>query len=198
MIEITESAQEYFAKLIAQQEMDDIGLHLAVLNPGTPNAACDLQFHVPGQAVANSSDDLERTFEYDSFNLYVPHSSERWLTEAKIDFEKDEAGGQLTIKAPGIKGHKPEEDAGLMDKINWILEAEINPGLASHGGMVSLEQITEEMDVILRFGGGCHGCGMANVTLKEGIEKTLKEHFPQINAVVDATDHASGDNPYYK
>jgi len=198
MIEITESAQEYFAKLIAQQEMDDIGLHLSVLNPGTPNAACDLQFHVPGEAAANNSDDLERTFEYGSFNLYVPHSSERWLTEAKIDFEKDDAGGQLTIKAPGIKGHKPEEDAGLMDKINWILEAEINPGLASHGGMVSLEQITEEMDVILRFGGGCHGCGMANVTLKEGIEKTLKEHFPQINAVVDATDHASGDNPYYK
>jgi len=198
MIEITESAQEYFAKLISQQEMDDIGLHLSVLNPGTPNAACDLQFHVPGQPAANNSDDLEKTFAYGSFNLYVPHSSERWLTEAKIDFEKDEAGGQLTIKAPGIKGHKPEEDAGLMDKINWILEAEINPGLASHGGMVSLEQITPEMDVILRFGGGCHGCGMANVTLKEGIEKTLKEHFPQINAVVDATDHASGDNPYYK
>lgn len=198
MIEITESAQEYFAKLIAQQEMDDIGLHLSVLNPGTPNAACDLQFHVPGQSAADNSDDLEKTLEYGSFNLYVPHSSERWLTEAKIDFEKDDAGGQLTIKAPGIKGHKPDDDAGLMDKINWILEAEINPGLASHGGMVSLEQITPEMDVILRFGGGCHGCGMANVTLKEGIEKTLKEHFPQINAVVDATDHASGDNPYYK
>lgn len=198
MIEITDNAQEYFSKLIAQQEMDDIGLHLSVLNPGTPNAACDLQFHVPGQSAGNGSGDLERTFEYDSFNLYVPHSSERWLTEAKIDFEKDEAGGQLTIKAPGIKGNKPDDDSGLIDRINWILTSEINPGLASHGGMVTLEQITPEMDVILRFGGGCHGCGMANVTLKEGIEKTLKEHFPEINAVVDATDHATGDNPYYK
>jgi Fe/S biogenesis protein NfuA len=198
MIEITDNAQEYFSKLIAQQEMDDIGLHLSVLNPGTPNAACDLQFHVPGQSAGNGGGDLEKTFEYDSFNLYVPHSSERWLTEAKIDFERDEAGGQLTIKAPGIKGNKPDDDSGLMDRINWILTSEINPGLASHGGMVSLEQITPEMDVILRFGGGCHGCGMANVTLKEGIEKTLKEHFPEINAIVDATDHASGDNPYYK
>jgi Fe/S biogenesis protein NfuA len=198
MIEITQSAEEYFAKLIKQQEMDDIGLHLSVMNPGTPSAACDLQFHVAGEAAANGSGDLEKTFEYDSFNLYVPHSSERWLTDAKIDFEKDDAGGQLTIKAPGIKGNKPDDNAGLIDKINWILTSEINPGLASHGGMVSLEQITPEMDVILRFGGGCHGCGMANVTLKEGIEKTLKEHFPEINAVVDATDHASGDNPYYK
>ena len=198
MIEITENAQEYFAKLIAQQEMDDIGLHLSVLNPGTANAACDLQFHVPGQTAASSTSDLEKIFEYDSFNLYVPHSSERWLNAAKIDFEKDDAGGQLTIKAPGIKGHKPDDDAGLTDRINWILEAEINPGLASHGGMVSLEQITPEMDVIMRFGGGCHGCGMASVTLKDGITKTLKEHFPEINAVIDSTDHSSGDNPYYK
>jgi len=194
MIEITSSAQEYFARLIKQQEMDDIGLHLSVLNPGTATAACDLQFHVPGQG----SDEPELTFNYDEFNLYVPESNESWLKEAKIDFEEDNAGGQLTIKAPGIKGTRPADDAGLADKISWILESEINPGLASHGGMVSLEQITEEIDVVLRFGGGCHGCGMANVTLKEGIEKTLKEYFPEINAVVDATDHATGSNPYYK
>lgn len=195
MIEITPSAQEYFARLIAQQEMDDIGLHISVLNPGTPNAACDLQFHVPGQ---NGSSEAEQTFAYDSFNLYVPVSSERWLKEAKIDFEKDDAGGQLTIKAPGIKGNKPEDDADLADRINWILEAEINPGLASHGGKVGLEEITAKKDVVLRFGGGCHGCGMVSVTLKQGIEKTLKQHFPEINSIIDVTDHASGDNPYYK
>ncbi len=193
MIEITKSAQEYFGRLIAQQEMDDIGLHLSVLKPGTPLAACDLQFHVPG-----SSGEKELEFKYDEFNLYVPVGTEQWLEQAKIDFETSDAGGQLTIKAPGIKGNKPEEGADLSEKIAWILEAEINPGLASHGGMVSLEEITSEMEVILRFGGGCHGCGMANVTLQEGIEKTLKEYFPEITAVIDATDHATGDNPYYK
>lgn len=198
MIEITDSAQEYFARLIAQQEMDDIGLHLSVSNPGTPIAACDLQFHVPGQSAGNGSGESEKTFTYNGFNLYVPDSSEEWLKEAKIDFEETSAGGELTIKAPGIKGTKPKDDADLSDKINWILEAEINPGLASHGGMVQLEEITEEIDVILRFGGGCQGCGMANVTLKEGIEKTLKEYFPEINSVLDATDHACGTNPYYK
>ena len=193
MIEITKSAQEYFGRLIAQQEMDDIGLHLSVLKPGTPLASCDLQFHVPG-----SSGEKELEFKYDQFNLYVPVGTEQWLEQAKIDFEDTNAGGQLTIKAPGIKGNKPEEDADLSEKIAWVLEAEINPGLASHGGMVSIEEITEKMEVILRFGGGCHGCGMANVTLQEGIEKTLKEYFPEITAVIDATDHATGDNPYYK
>jgi len=195
MIEITPSAQEYFAGLIEQQEMDDIGLHISVLQPGTPHAACDLQFHVPGQ---NGSDEPEQTFSYDSFILYVPASSERWLQDAKIDFEKDASGGQLTIKAPGIKGTKPKDDADLAEKIAWILEAEINPGLASHGGMVTLEEITAERDVVLSFGGGCHGCGMVDVTLKQGIEKTLTQYFPEINSIIDATDHATGDNPYYK
>jgi Fe/S biogenesis protein NfuA len=193
MIEITESAQEYFGRLIAQQEMDDIGLFLTVLKPGTPLASCDLQFHVPGQS---GGEELE--FNYDKFNLYVPSGTEQWLEEAKIDFETTEAGGQLTIKAPGIKGTKPADSAELSEKIAWVLETEINPGLASHGGMVNLETITPDKEVVLRFGGGCHGCGMVNVTLQEGIEKTLKEYFPEVTAVIDATDHASGDNPYYK
>lgn len=193
MIEITQSAQEYFARLIAQQEMDDVGLHLTVLNPGTPIASCDLQFHVAGQ-----SGEKEIEFNYDGFNLYVAEGSEKWLEAAKIDFEKTDAGGQLTIKAPGIKGDKPDDSDSLESKVSWVLQSEINPGLASHGGQVTLEQITPENEVVLRFGGGCHGCGMVNVTLQEGIEKTLKEYFPEISAVVDATDHATGSNPYYK
>jgi Fe/S biogenesis protein NfuA len=193
MIEITKSAQEYFGRLIAQQEMDDVGLHLTVLKPGTPMASCDLQFHVPGQ-----SGEAEVEFNYDGFNLYVPAGDERWLDQAKIDFETTDAGGQLTIKAPGIKGNKPDDSEDLETKIAWVLQTEINPGLASHGGRVSLELITPEKEVVLRFGGGCHGCGMVNVTLQEGIEKTLKEYFPEVKAVIDATDHASGSNPYYK
>ena len=193
MIEITDSAQAYFSKLISQQEMDDIGLHLSVLKPGTPNAACDLHFHVP-----DAAGEAEREFNYEQFKLYVPESSERWLEDAKIDFEDTETGGQLTIKAPGIKGSMPDDSADLAEKVTWLLDAEINPGLASHGGVVGLETITPENEVVLRFGGGCHGCGMVNVTLQEGIEKTLKEHFPEVTAVIDATDHSSGDNPYYK
>jgi len=193
MIEITARAQEYFGKLIEQQDMDDIGLHLTVLKPGTPLATCDLQFHVAGQ-----SGEKELEFNYEQFKLYVPASSEQWLDNAKIDFETSAEGGSLTIKAPGIKGTKPAESAALDEKVTWVLESEINPGLASHGGMVSLEQITEAMGVVLRFGGGCQGCGMVSVTLQEGIEKTLKEFFPEITAIIDATVHAEGENPYYK
>ena len=152
MIEITKSAQEYFGRLIAQQEMDDVGLLLTVIKPGSPLASCDLQFHVPGQ-----SGQQELEFEYDQFKLFVPKDLEHWLENSKIDFVNSDTGGQLTIKAPGIKGKKPDDSADLAEKIAWVLEGEINPGLASHGGMVSLETVTEDNAVVLRFGGGCHG-----------------------------------------
>ncbi len=98
-------------------------------------------------------------------NCMSRQDSERWLEQAKIDFEKSDAGGQLTIKAPGIKGDKPDDSESLEAKIAWILQSEINPGLASHGGQVSLEMITPENEVVLRFGGGCHGCGYGQCDL---------------------------------
>ena len=70
--------------------------------------------------------------------------------------------------------------------------------LASHGGEVSLVEFTEDSDVILQFGGGCQGCGMVDVTLKEGIEKTLTEKVPELKGVRDITDHSNNENAYYK
>lgn len=192
MIDITPSAQEYFGRLIEQQEEAGLGLRLSVHHPGTPHAGCDLQFCPEGQS---QSDD--RVVELPGFRLFVAADSERWLVDAQIDFEKDSTGGQLTIRAPGIRGHEPAADAPVEERVQWLLEAEINPSLAAHGGRVSLVEVTREMAVVLQFGGGCHGCGMADVTLKQGIHKTLTERIPEITAVLDATDHKSGRNPFY-
>ena len=192
MITITDTAQTYFSRLIEQQDEADLGLRISVNQPGTPGASCDLQFCPAGQSMPD-----DRVVEFEHFNLYVARPSERWLEKAEIDFEEDATGGQLTIKAPGIKGTAPAEDASLEDRVEWLLQTEINPALASHGGRVALIEITEKKEVVLQFGGGCHGCGMADVTLKQGIEQTLTRHLPEITAVVDATDHGSGRNPYY-
>ena len=192
MIEITDTAQQYFRRLIEQQDDDGLGLRICVNQAGTPGASCDLQFCPDGQ---NQPDDHELAF--DGFSLYVAKASAAWLEQAEIDFEEDPTGGQLTIKAPGIKGSQPSAEASLEDRVGWILETEINPALASHGGRVALVDITDAMEVILQFGGGCHGCGMADVTLKQGIEQTLMRNIPEITAVKDATDHQTGTNPYY-
>jgi Fe/S biogenesis protein NfuA len=193
MIEVSRSAQKYFKRLIDQQDMPGLGLRISVIDPGTPRASCDLQFCPQGE-----HETTDQGVEFSDFNLHVAQDSAGWLTEAEIDFEEDSAGGQLAIKAPNIKGNMPADSAELQDRVAWILETEINPGLASHGGHVTLEEITADLAVVLRFGGGCQGCGMADVTLKQGIEKALIGHFPEVTAVLDATDHATGENPYYK
>jgi Fe/S biogenesis protein NfuA len=192
MIEITPAAEQYFERLIVQQDEPGLGLRISVHQPGTPHAGCDLQFCPQGQ---NREDD--RVIELQAFRLFVAADSERWLEDAQIDFEKEAAGGQLTIRAPGIRGHEPAADAPVEQRVEWLLDSEINPALAAHRGRVTLVEITQQMEVVLQFGGGCHGCGMADVTLKQGIQQTLTEKIPEITAVLDATDHQSGKNPYY-
>lgn len=192
MISISETAQQYFQRLIDQQDEEGLGLRISVNHAGTPGAGCDLQFCPQGQSMPD-----DRVVDFGGFKLYVASASEQWLGKAEIDFEEDSTGGQLTIKAPGIKGSEPSGEAPLEERVNWLLETEINPALASHGGRVALVEITELKEVVLQFGGGCHGCGMADVTLKQGIEQTLTRNIPEITAVKDATDHESGTNPYY-
>jgi Fe/S biogenesis protein NfuA len=192
MIEITQTAQEYFRKLIEQQDEEGLGLRISVNHAGTPGASCDLQFCPQGDSLP---DDVVN--EYAGFNLYVAQASEKWLGNAVIDFEQDPTGGQLTIKAPGIKGDEPGKEAEIEDRVEWLLQTEINPALASHGGRVALVEVTEQKEVILQFGGGCQGCGMADVTMKQGIEQTLKRHIPEVTAVKDVTDHDAGRNPFY-
>ena len=88
-------------------------------------------------------------------------------------------------------------DEEVKTRIQKILDEMINPAVAGHGGFVELLDVKENL-VYLMLGGGCQGCGMVNVTLKQGIEATLKEEIPQIAGVIDQTDHAGGTNPYYQ
>ena len=106
-------------------------------------------------------------------------------------------GGQLTIKAPNAKVPNVSEDSPLEDRINYLLHSQVNPSLASHGGMVSLVEVVEESIAVLQFGGGCQGCGMVDMTLKDGVEKTLLEQLPELTAVRDVTDHSITENAYF-
>lgn len=193
LIEITETAQEYLVELLAKQDTPGIAIRVFVLDGGTPKAETCLAFCRPGE---EKPDDL--IHEYKGFRAYVEKQSEQYLEESFVDFQKDSMGGQLTIKAPNSRMPRIGEDSSLADRVNYILYNEINPGLASHGGFVSLETLTEENVAVLRFGGGCQGCGMVDATLKHGVEKTLMDQLPQLTAVHDVTDHSIRENAYYK
>ncbi|HET9843921.1 MAG TPA: NifU family protein [Gammaproteobacteria bacterium] len=191
-IHITPQAQAHFVELILKEDEPEMNLRIFLDRPGLPMAEVGITFCLPGEHKAT-----DLVMDFDNFKLYVDKISAPFLQNAKIDYQTDNLGGQLAVTAPNLRGSKPSDSASLSEKIEYVLNSEINPNLAGHGGMVSLVEISNNNDVILRFGGGCHGCGMADVTLKQGIQKTLKEQFPEINQVIDATDHSLGENPYY-
>ena len=192
MIQISDSAQRHFRKLIEREAIPSMGVRLSAVDPGTPRADARLEFAEPADLVGD-----EWAVDCEGFTLYVSADSVGWLDGAEIDFVTQATGAQqLTIKAPKIKGAAPAESASMVERVQWVVENEINPQLASHGGKVAVQEVSAEGVVLLRFGGGCHGCGMADVTLKQGIEKTLMGRVPGVTAVRDATDHDSGQAPY--
>lgn len=192
MIDITERAQAHFQRLLAQQGEDGLGIRLRVVAAGTPAAQCELEFCATSELTGD-----EWTVECRGFNLYVDGESMRWLDPADIDYEMTPTGSQLNIRAPRIKGEAPGDEAGLPERVRYVLETEIAPQIASHGGRISLVEVTAAGVVVLRFGGGCHGCGMVDVTLKNGVEKTLRERVPEVTEVRDVTDHETGEDPYF-
>lgn len=193
MIQISETAQSHFRRLLESQGGDAVGIRLSAVHPGTPRADARLEFAEQGDLLGD-----EWEVQCQGFVLYVDALSAKFLDGAEIDISALPTGSQLSIRAPKIKGETPKGDASLIERVQWLLDSEINPQLMSHKGQVSLDSIDAENAVYLRFGGGCHGCGMADVTLKQGIEKTMKARIPEITAVRDATDHSTGANPYFK
>lgn len=193
MIQISDSAQNYFKQLLSQQDENFIGIRLTALRAGTPSADARLEFCEPADLAGD-----EWAVDCDGFTLFVDGASVPYFDQAEIDFVTGAAGGQVNVRAPKIKGVAPGEGSSIVERVRFVLEQEINPQLASHGGRVALQEVTAEGAVVLRFGGGCHGCGMVDVTLRDGIETTLKQRVPEITAVVDATDHETGDNPYFQ
>jgi Fe/S biogenesis protein NfuA len=191
MIQISESAQAHFRRLIEREALPGLGVRLSAVHAGTPRADVRLEFAEPRDLQGD-----EWAIDCEGFTLWVEAASVQYLDAAEIDYAQQATGGQLQIRAPKIKGEAPSETASLVERVRWVVEHEVNPQLAQHRGHVSVQEVTGDGVVMLRFGGGCHGCGMADVTLKQGIEKTLLTRVPGVTAVRDATDHDSGAAPY--
>ncbi len=196
-ITVTESAQGYLRELLARQNSEGIAVRIFVESPGTPRAECCMAYCTVGE---NQPDDIR--VEYSNFTAWVEAKSAPYLEDAVIDYNKDRMGGQLTFKAPKSKVPNLGAEASLEERINYVLYNEINPGLAAHNGNVSLLDVYDDeehgMTAVLKFGGGCQGCSAVDMTLKQGVETTLKGQIPELQRVTDSTDHTVRENAYYK
>ena len=191
-INITKSAQDYLKELLLKQD-NTLGIKIFVSEAGSPKAETCI-------AYAKEDDELKgfQKKDLNGLKVFLEERSLKFTEDAIVDYASDRFGGTLTIKAPNAKVPHLDANGTLEDLINYVLYSEINPSLASHGGEVSLVEVLNKKTAILQFGGGCQGCGMVDLTLKDGVEKTLLEKVPALTGVMDVTDHSLKDNAYYK
>tara|TARA_B100000989_G_scaffold270997_1_gene227475 strand:+ start:1913 stop:2494 length:582 start_codon:yes stop_codon:yes gene_type:complete len=189
-VKVTESAQEYLFGLLEKQNCEDIGIRMFVSDPGTPKAETCIAYSRPGERIEE-----DVVINYEKFNAYYEQRSIPFLEDAVVDYSADKFGGQLTIRAPNSRLPNVTDDSPVEDRVNYVLYNEINPSLAAHGGVVSLAEIDDGF-AILEFGGGCQGCSAVDLTLKQGVEKTLMEKIPELTGVRDVTDHSDTSNAY--
>lgn len=193
-ITITDDAQAHFRKLLSTQA-PDTNIRLFVVNQGTPEAECGVSY-CPKEAVS----EVDEALEFEGFKAYVDKESLPYLENAEIGFETEGQAPQLTLKAPNAKMQKKvDDDSPLIDRVNYVIQTMINPQLASHGGFLSLIDVTNDGVALVKFGGGCNGCSLAAVTLDDGVKNELLSQFPsELTDVQDATMHQRGEHSFYK
>jgi len=192
VIEFTDEARERVLAFIEQEAEDGLAVRVAVKNSSPFAPEYDLLLIEPDEVR-----DEDEAFEQDGFVLYAdPHSAE-FLEGATVDWVSTLQQSGFKIENPNTRSADDGPPEGeLAERVQRVLDEQINPGVAQHGGRVSLVDIRDRV-VYLRMGGGCQGCGLASVTLTQGIKRTLSEAVPEVEGVEDITDHEAGDNPYY-
>jgi Fe/S biogenesis protein NfuA len=141
----------------------------------------------------------EEDFVFDDhgFEVVMDPESAKILDGARIDWIETLMESGFKVENPNLVpiGSKPLEGP-LADRVKQAIDLYVNPGVAQHGGHVTLVDVRDDI-VYLQMGGGCQGCGMASVTLSQGIERILREQVPEIAGIQDVTNHSAGDSPYF-
>jgi Fe/S biogenesis protein NfuA len=143
----------------------------------------------------SSPDDGDVAVDAGGFTVLVDQSSAEKLGEATVDFVQrvNESGFEII---PAAAAPRKVPEGPLADRVTQILEAQVNPAIAAHGGRIELVDV-KDTEVFMEMTGGCQGCAMSRMTLRQGVERQLREAIPEITAIHDVTDHTAGENPYF-
>jgi Fe/S biogenesis protein NfuA len=204
VLNITEVARQKVLRVRANEnEPENLALWLEIA--GVANGKYKYDMYFQPMDYAGPTDVVQR---HDDISVVIPAFSVDKVRGATLDVAGDPVEGGLVLDNPnspspavGVAGSasRPQADLSgdVAQQVLQVLDGQINPSIAAHGGHAELVAV-EEGTAYLRLSGGCQGCGMASVTLTQGIEVVIKEQIPEITRVVDVTDHASGENPYFE
>lgn len=197
LLTVSDRAREKVLEVrAAEPEPDGLALWLDVNGVSGTTYTYDMYFQRADEAGADDA-----VVSHDDLTVVVPSASVDKIRGATLDLQ----GGGMVLQnpnrppaSPAISGRPAGDLTGeVPQRVLQVLEEQINPSIASHGGRADLVAV-EESVAYLRLSGGCQGCGLASVTLSQGIEVAILDAVPEITRVVDVTDHASGENPYFE
>jgi Fe/S biogenesis protein NfuA len=179
-----------------EPEPEALGLRVEVTGSKGSEYTYDLCFH---ELAAVAEDDV--TYVVGELTVVIPADSADALRGAELDLPRSAGQGGLVIRNPNradpLAGIQIELTGDIAEQVAQLLEQSVNPALASHGGYATLVGVDEDNNVYVTMGGGCQGCSASAATLKDGIRSSIMEHIPEVREVIDATDHAAGENPFY-
>lgn len=205
VLSLTDEAREVVREaLLAESGHEGLALFVEVVGTRGNGYAYDLYF-----SELSGAPDGAAVGRDGGIDVVVPSASVERLRGSRLDFSTEEGGGLVLVNpnaptASELNPGVPEAilamgaDGELGRVAAAVLEEQVNPAIASHGGRADLVALDEEKKVAyLRLSGGCQGCAMSRLTLSQGIESALRDAMPELEGVVDVTDHASGVNPFY-
>ncbi|WP_420633536.1 iron-sulfur cluster assembly accessory protein [Candidatus Palauibacter sp.] len=188
----TEAASERIRTFIAEDPAEGLAVRVSIQNASPIAPEYEMALIEPFERESE-----DESFDAAGFEVIVDSRSAALLAGTRVDWVESLQGSGFHFRNPNIQPlGSGSLDGPLVDRVRRVIDEQINPGVASHGGTVHLVEIRDNV-VYVTMGGGCQGCGMASVTLTQGIKQMIKDAAPEIVDVQDVTDHAAGDNPYY-
>jgi len=140
--------------------------------------------------------DEEVEIDAGDFPVIVRESAVPRLQGATVDFVEQDAQAGFQIRDLQPTAEPEHADGSIAQRVQKLLDEQVNPGIATHGGAISLARV-EGTEVYIEMSGGCQGCAMSRMTLRQGVERMLRQSVPEITALHDVTDHAGGESPYF-
>lgn len=200
ILTITDAALEKLLEIRSTEpDADELAFVLAV--SGAKGDDFTYTMHMTSLDRLAEDDILE---QHGELPVAMPQASVVNLTGASLEMSKNLLSPGLTINNPNspspaiqTDGPPPDLSGPVAEQVEHVIRTQINPAVASHGGAIELVAV-EDGVAYVRLGGACQGCGMANVTLSQGIESSITSLVPEVRQVIDVTDHNAGDNPYYE
>jgi len=198
VIEMSPMAAEKIAELIRTRGKPGLAVRVAIR--GTlPGGGYQTEFKFQERSAASETDLIQSAGEFD---LIFDSAVAKKIRGSRVDFDEKRYTAGFNIEYPHRDQFPPELQPGrqwddpLAQKVQNVIDEYINPGVAGHGGWVLLKDV-KERSVFVEMGGGCQGCGMAAVTLRQGIERAIMQAAPEVKQIIDITSHEEGEDPYY-